>query len=608
MADQPQSANDNEQKDLEQRVEHVMGPADNVAPPAEASTEQPAPKAAESAPEPPSEVLPIAPAEPTPAGRFKRLMKDRRTWIALGVILLVLLALPSTRYKLLGLALKKSVTITVVDSKTTDPVSSANVNLGGKTAKTGPEGTVRLKAGIGPRKLQVEKHYYKTLNTTYFVGLRSAKSKSLKLTATGRLVPITALDKVTDRPLKGVEIKVLNTAAKTDAKGHATIALPANAATDQATLSLSGYNATAVTVTVTDQIIKANTFKLTPAGHIYFLSNQTGNIDVVKTDLDGADRKVVLAGTGREDSRTISLLAARDWRYVVLKSNREGSQSSLFVIDTSNDKVTQFDSSIGDFSLIGWYGHNFMYSLGRDSLPFWQSGRQLLKSYDADHAQLNQIDQSQAEGTPSSYAYQNFYNFYIVDGAVVYNTQWYTFNADPGNKVDTVRAVQADGRNKKDYQSFPANTIGSVQAVLYEPSAIYYAMYNNNSAKTAYYVYANQAVKVAQIDSGDFSRDYPTFLISPSGKQTFWSELRDGKNVLFTGDSGTQNKQQVAPAGDFAPYGWHSDTYLLLAKNSSELYIMPANGLGPHEQPYKITDYYKPPQVYQGYGYGYGGL
>ena len=35
---------------------------------------------------------------------------------------------------------------------------------------------------------------------------------------------------------------------------------------------------------------------------------------------------------------------------------------------------------------------------------------------------------------------------------------------------------------------------------------------------------------------------------------------------------------------------------------------MPASGLGSGQQPVKLTDYYKPAQTYNGYGYGYGGL
>jgi hypothetical protein len=59
---------------------------------------------------------------------------------------------------------------------------------------------------------------------------------------------------------------------------------------------------------------------------------------------------------------------------------------------------------------------------------------------------------------------------------------------------------------------------------------------------------------------------------------------------------------------DYSPYGWFSDSYTLVSKNASELYIMPTSGPAKSRQPLKITDYYKPAQTYVGYGYGYGGL
>lgn len=544
--------------------------------------------------------------------KLKKLFKNKWTWIGLAVLLVILLGVPQTRYKILGLAWKKTVNITVVDSKSNRPVSAAGVRLGGAVGKTDGSGHVRLRTGVGPHTITVQKHYYKQARVQYFVGLKSAKPKTIKFTATGRLVPVIVINKLTGQPLKGAEIKVLNTSAKTDAKGQATIALPANHDTEKARLSLGGYNPLATPILITDQANKANTFKLVPAGHVYFLSNLSGTIDVVRSDLDGGNRKTVFKGTGREDPRTTNLLAARDWRYAVLKANREGSQAALYIIDGSNDKVTQFDSSLGDFDLIGWYNHNFLYDLTRDSVPSWQAGRQQLKSYDADHGQPNQLDQTQAEGTPDSYAYQNFYNFYIVNGAVVYNTQWYTFNAsggayDTGGKTDAIRAIQLSGQSKKDYQTWPANTNGSVQAVLYGPNAVYYAVYGNNTGKTSYYAYENQAVSTASIDAGAFNRDYPTYLVSPSGNHTFWTELRDGKNSLFVGDANAGSKRQIGSSGDYAPYGWFSDDYLLVSKNNSELYIMSSKGLNSHK-PFKITDYYKPPVTYPGYGYGYGGL
>lgn len=535
--------------------------------------------------------------------KVKAIAKDRRFQVGTVVLLLIIFALPVTRYKVLGLVIKKDVTVSVVDSKTSTPVSGATVTVGGASGKTDGNGKVTVKAKPGKTKVEVSKQYYKQSSQPLFVGLKNS-STALKLNATGRLVPISVVNKITGKPLVNAQIKVLGTTAKTDSKGKATIALPTNKGSQSARLSLNGYNTSDITIQVTDKAVKGNNFELTASGQIYFLSNRSGKLDVVKSNLDGSGRKTVLEGTGTEEPNTTSLLASRDWKYLVLKSRREGAQASLYLIDTKDDKVTQFDNGDADFTLVGWYGHSFIYSLARKNLAEHQSGRIALKSYDAEKQQLNLLDQNQAEGAAGSYAYQNFFNFYIVNNAIVYNTQWYTFAADAAGKTDSIRAVQPGGQNKKDYQTFPTATTGYIQAALYAPQKVYFAVYDNSANKLNYYEFENQSVKGASVEQSKFDNGYPTYLLSPSGNQTFWTELRDGKNTLFTGDANAESKKQIATLSDYTPYGWYSDAYIMVAKNSSELYIMPAGGLAAGKQPIKITDYYKPAQTYQGYGYG----
>jgi len=551
-----------------------------------------------------------AAAAPGPGwkARLRSLLKNKWTWAGVVAILLVVLALPFTRYRLLGLFLKKPVTITVLDSKTAAPVSSAEVQLGGAEAKTDGEGHAHLKAALGSHSLKISKQYYQPLSSTYFVGFKAAPAISYHLVATGRLVPITVVNFVSGKPVGGAQILVKGTNAKTNKAGQAIVALPTTAASYSATISLTGYNPANVNVQVTDQVVKANTFMLTPAGHIYFLSNLSGRIDVVKTNLDGSARKTVLSGTGQEAPNTTSLLASRDWRYLVLEARRDTSLAALYLIDTATDKVTSIDSSDSTFNLVGWFGHDFIYDLTKNGATNWQTGREALKSYDADHQQLNLLDQNQAEGSSASYAYQYFSNFYVLNGIVAYTTQWNSFASagtayDMTGKNDSIRAVQPAGQNKKDYQTFPADSTNFIQAALYEPQAIYYAVYNS-SGQASYYDFENLSLKTVSLDSSTLNQGYPTFLVSPSGNQTFWTELRDGKNTLFVGDNNAGSKQQVASLSDYSPYGWFGNNYLLVSKNSSELYIMPISG----GTPVKITDYYKPAQNFSGYGYGYGGL
>lgn len=545
--------------------------------------------------------------------RLAKLPRRKGFWIVILAVVVVLAALPAPRYRALGLVIKKPVTVTVLDSTTHTPVSNAEISLRGKQAKTNGSGVATLKVPVGSGRLDISKQYYKPYNQSYFVALSGDHTSQVKLTATGRQVPIVVVNKISGQTVANAEIKVLNTTAKTDNKGKAQLVLPAGKSSEKAVVTAAGFIAVNSKVKITASAVPENTFQLTPTGKVYFLSNLSGHIDVVKTNLDGSERQTVLAGTGREDAQTTSLLASRDWRFLVLEARRETAQAILYIIDTKTDKVSKLDSDTANFQLIGWYGHNFVYDKVSTTMDRWQPGREQLKSYDADKDDLHQLDQNQAEGNGSSYAYQSFENFYLLDNLVAYSTHWYTFDSggtgyDLGNKTGSIRGITPTGQNKKDYQTFDAKGVSSIQAVLYEPQAVYYSVYNYLDNKSTSYKLENGKVAPANLDPGVFNKPYPTYLVSPDGKQTFWSELLDGKNALFVGDTNANNKKQVASLNNYAPYGWFTNSYLLVTKNSSELYIIPTGGLPTGKQPLKITDYYKPAPTFTGYGYGYGGL
>lgn len=554
--------------------------------------------------------LPKTSKPETVSSKFKRLLVNKWSYVSLIILLLAtIMAVPVTRYAVLGLVVKRDMTFTVIDSKTSTPVSNALVSLHGKSVKTDAYGKATIKIPVGNSNLVVSKQYFQTYNSKLLVNLNSNQTTNVSLVATGRQVPVTVVDAITGKPLAGAQITILDTTSSTDSKGQATIVLPTTKSSVTANLSMAGYNPSSANIQVTNLVVTANTVGLMPVGHIYFLSNLSGKIDVVRTNLDGSDRQIVLAGTGKEDPNTTSLLATSDWRFLVLKAQRDSSQAALYVIDTATDKVSNFDSGDTDFTLIGWYGHSFLYDNIKNTIPTSQTGHETIKSYNADTAQLNLLDQNQAVGTSTSYAYQSFYNFYIINGSITYVTQWYAYSTgttyDLTGKSDTIRGILLSNQTKKDYQSLSAANISYIQTAHYQPDGLYYSAYNYTDSTTAYYAFDGQTVTPATgIDQTTFSRAYPTYLLSPSASQTFWTELRDGKNTLFIGDKNSGGSKQLANLSAYVPYGWYSDNYLLVSKGGSELYIMPSVGLTGSQQPVKISDYYKPAQTYNGYGYG----
>lgn len=525
------------------------------------------------------------------------------------LFLLILFGVPFTRYRILALVVKKNVQVRIIDSQTNVPVSGVEVSLRGKTAKTDGEGKAVLQdVRVGYGELKATKKYYKDTTTVRLTGLKTAAAE-LKLEATGRQVAVHITHKISGESVEGAVIKAADTEAQTDSNGETTLVLPANQQKIEAVITKPGYNDQKVRVTISNATIKDNTFRITPTGKVYFLSKQTGKIDVVKTDLDGNNRQTVLAGTGNEEDGNTILLASRDWKYLALLARREDSKARLYLIETGSDKLTEIDSGDATFTLVGWSGHTFAYTVGRNNVQAWQPKEAALKSYNAESLKLQTIDETNAEGTGvNDYANENFGNAYILKDSLIYTKQWnaayHSIYRLAGKRMG-IYSAKASG-SKQTVRDFDAGANAYFNARLYKPNEIYFGLYNNGAG--SFYEYKDGMLQGTTGFNGDiFGKFYPTYLVSPNGEATFWYEPRDGKNSLFIGNLNGENSKQAAALSEYVPYGWFTDDYLLVSKNDSELYIQAVSAVSSGLM-LKISDYHKPAYNFQGYGYGYGGF
>lgn len=573
---------------------------------------------------------PVPPNKPGIKQRFARFIayyrSHKKVAIPATVVLIIglLLLVPFTRYALLGTVIKKDYHAVVLDSKTGKPISSVTVTLGGKTATTDQTGMAMFtKVSVGKYQLKATKKYYSDNQASVLVPIGgSTASKELKLDPTGRQVKAKVTNKLTGAGVEGAVVAAADTEAKTDKNGEVTIVLPADKEKQDATISGDGYNkmTASLTISESDTVLDANKLAITPSGKVYFLSKRTGKINVMKSDLDGSNPEVVLAATGNEDDGDTILLAAQDWKYLALKSKRSGADkpASLYLIDTANgDKLTTMDEGAATFTLTGWSGHTFVYQVQRDAIKDWQPNRQSLKSYNAESAKINVLENTSGEGTGAgSYQGTDYKSEYISNvilsgSTVTYTKSWIGGIYLPGGaflagKQNNIYSTGVEGQGKKTVKSFDATTSSSIEAKLYEPKEIYFRVYVND--KSEFYALENGTINTKGDLTSTFNSPYPTYLASPSNDKTFWAEARDGKNTLFVGDSNGDNSKTVNELSEYTAYGWFTQDYLLLSKNSSELYIMGVDGLQNGQKPVKITDYHKPNTTFYGYGGGYGGL
>lgn len=527
-----------------------------------------------------------------------RTKKRKAVAVIVGVILVagIVLAIPVSRYSVLGNFVKKNVTILVSDAATKKPVSQATVSIDDQTVNTASDGSAKFsKVPTGEYTVSVSKKYYSDASASYTVPVfGDAQTANVPFNATGRQVEMSVIDKITQKPLAKALIKVGDTSGETDSNGLATIVLPADKKTIAGTITADSYNDTDINVTVAESS-DANKFSVVPSGRIAYLSKLTGKINLMSANLDGSDAKVVIEGTGNEKDSSTSQLAVRDWSYVALQSHRASdSRNQLYVVNMKSGDLKTVDAGDVDLQLVGWSGHTFLYEVIR-SYSSSVDKRNALKSYNADSGKLTTIDESQMSGGNSDAISDS----YIIDGKIVYIKGYSSWS---------VMSVSPDGSNKKTVKAFPQGSgYTYLSARPYEPAGLYYRLTDGNGSQ--YFEYEDGAIKSASISDDDFNTDfYPTYLLSPSDNKTFWYEPRDGKNTIFVGDSGAKNPKTLAQLSDYSTYGWYGDDYVLLSKNSSELYVASANESFDKVAPIKVTDYHKPTLTYPGYGAGYGGL
>ena len=503
---------------------------------------------------------------------FKKLLRSKWLYISLPIIVLIIIfSIPYTRYKLLGLVLKNDYQFSLIDSTTNSPIGGAVIQINGQSLTTGASGNATIDLKLGKYKYSISKALYKTATGVVLVGLRKTSHPPIKLVATGRQISIELTNKLTGLPVAGADISILSTSSVTNSKGVTSLVLPTKSEAYLANISANGYDTQTTSVILTK---KVSSFYMIPSGNLFFLVNDGGTINVEKTNLDGSDPQDLLPGTGNESAATTSLLPSPDWKYLLLEANRGGSQPELYIINTSTGDITEFDSSPDQFNLIGWSNDDFIYDEIDSGQPTSTVGREQLKSYNALSSKLNILDQNQVDSAAGGYAYQSFSNFNLIAGEIVYITNWATSGTyDTSTLTTTIRGVQADGSNKNDFQTFSTPNTGAISVVKNSPTSIYFSVVNTQSSQTQYYQYSGSNVNQdTGLSPANFSQPYPTYLLSPSGSESLWTQ-----NGTFEGDQNGLNQKQITTANGFSAYSWFDNVYILIAK-SSQLYIAPVSG------------------------------
>lgn len=513
-------------------------------------------------------------------------------------LLLVSVILPNTRYFLPSFFIKKPLSIILYDDVSNAPISGAKVSIDGATYTSNSTGLIVAKSKVGYKNFELTRMFYQTKNLKMLVGInKNPRQQIVHMHSSGRLAIANIKNRISGRAMQGIKLKTdQGFEAVTDSLGQATLVIAEGK--NQTDVTASGNQILQSRATLTAaQDNTTNLYYVTPVGKVYFLSRASGNIDVVRTNLDGSDRQVAVAGTGLESSQTTKLLSSDDQKFVALKARREGELEKIYILDTSNDKLATIDDSAGQIKIIGWNKNNFIFLVERN-YQLWQKSRQVLYSYDTVSGKTTKLDETKAEG-PSvlDYAGEYIENAYILDEKVVYAKRWlasYYYGSRLASKQMQLLAVSPGSNGSPEVlKQWPASYYAYISTVQFAPNGLYVSV-QLEGVKNSYYKYqAGVAEESNQITGEAFTfPNYNTYYKSPNGLSTFWSEKIDGQNSLFIGDKDAKSQKQILGRSDLVAVGWHGNDYLLVSKNNSELYIIDHTGVRPGGNITKITDFH----------------
>lgn len=525
--------------------------------------------------------------------RFKHWYGSRKKIsipLTLLALTLIIAAIPWARYKSAGAVYKKDFSLTFKDSKANAPVSGVTVTAGNMVGVSDAEGKVTFDSlSVGPHKIKASKKYYQDKELDVLVPIFGrSEAVNVSLVATGRQAKIVITNIISGKALGDVEIEVADSEALTDKNGGATVVLPAGSPSQKATLALDGYNPAEVEIKVDASKIVENKFTLTPKGSIYFMSKRTGKLDVMKVNLDGTEAKVAVAGTGAEKDDSTKLIQSPDGKYAALVTRRNSIDPSpqLYVISASDDKLLMADSGNANFTLLGWAGDRLVYIASHNDLTEAQAGKYKLKSYDASSGKITSLAQSDESDLALGVSHK-FDFVRLSGGTVVFARTWYGAEPSLAGKVDSLHSISVNGQNHRQVITSDAAAIYTSYSQR-SPVAFYIRQRAVASGQEAFQDFTvGGTAKQANISPTQmYEKDYGYFF-SPSGRQTVWSEERDGQMAFLVGDATGSGAKVIATLDEYIAESWFSEDYLLLSKKSSELYIMAARG----DKPLKITNY-----------------
>lgn len=466
-----------------------------------------------------------------------------KLYTAAGITTFILLIslVPFSRYFLLNLVgVRSSMSISLYDETTKQPLKNVQITARGMTVVTGSDGKATFQhIKLGRTRLDIKRRAFAPVQKTITLGWGSNPLGNLELKPVGAQYSFLIIDALSSKPIEKAEAGSDDLASLSDKDGKLVFTVDGSSDQDlQITITANGYRKEKVTIN--NDTNKTQTVKMIPGRKQPFISKQSGRFDLYSTDIDGKNETVVLKATGNEQPE-IGLIAHPTDEVAALVSTRDNIrnkdgflQQTLTFVDLS-DNTTRTITHSERIQVIGWIESKLVYAQITAGASAANAARQKLNAYDYKTQKTEQLASS------------NSFNDLLVKGKDVF---YAPSNAFTPNAPAGFYKISPEATNK--------------QSVLdKEVWNLFRTDYNNLtlSVQQDWYQYKlGSTDKPTKLPSAPANIKNRIYSDSPDGKNSLWIDERDGKGTLLLYDLELKSDKVIAAqAGLDYPVRWLSN-------------------------------------------------
>jgi hypothetical protein len=480
-------------------------------------------------------------------------------WVTLGgaVIIIIMAALiPYSRYFMLNTAgVRSSVTLSIIDTSTLQPLKNVTVSVAGVSSLTDAKGLAKIEhIKLGPTKITMSKRAFSTVEQRITVGWGSNPKGQYRLAVSGSQYTFIVTDLLNGKPIVKAEAVSGEGNAISDKDGRIVLALDTRNKKDNdeidVKITLDNYRTESIKIAVNNK--ETSSVKMVIDRKDIFITKRSGKYDVYAIDIDGKNEQKIVTGTGIERD-DIALAPSQNGdvaAYVATRENARNSDgyllSTLYLLDIKSTSLTKIDQS-EQVQLIGWSSEQrIVYIKIAAGASAANPKRERLMS-------VNAKDPSDIKELASA---NSFNDVLMVGDKVLYAPS----NAFQDNPKPGLFVATSDGTNTVNVVGAEVNNIFRTEydTVVYESGGSYFNFKISNTP----------ASSTPASNPNGLNRLYVDNI---SDGHSLWVDNRDGKGVLLSYDKATKKDTIiVAQNGLKLPVRWLDKTTIIYRVNDGK--------------------------------------